>query len=233
MNLPSDNGFTPHDGESLSVSLHASYAPPIAAGDTTGGASGTEAVSPPSIDSSRRYFVSVMPYGGAFNMSGAPVVFSPATGTPSSATATIALSPLPLPTSQISVLCYEDKFPLNDEDETPEERGLAGFNIQVLDAAGTLGDSGGLLSNDAFGHKIGTTYKLIQNPDNPTDPNDLVPDMSCGGPCVLLEGTGIVTTDADGKALIKFLPPGRWGVLAIPPAMPPARNGTRRSRWRG
>ena len=36
-NLPTDNGYTPHAGESLSVSFHASYAPVVAAGDSTDG----------------------------------------------------------------------------------------------------------------------------------------------------------------------------------------------------
>ena len=33
--LPTDKGFTPHAGETLSVSMHSSYSPPVAAGEHT------------------------------------------------------------------------------------------------------------------------------------------------------------------------------------------------------
>ncbi len=211
-------------GEDLSVSFHRSYAPVLAAGDTTGGA--PNATNPyldpsrnnplPVLDATKRYFVTVMPYqDSSYNMGGASVVFTGGSGV-----ATVALSPLPVPTSQISVLVFEDKHPINNEDELPEERGLAGFNIQVLDTGGTLGITGGLVSNDAFGHKLGTVYGTDANGN---------PDPSV----VLQEGTGIITTDANGTALIKYLPPGRWAVLAVPPAMPPGREWHQTSTLEG
>jgi hypothetical protein len=221
-------------GEDLSVSFHKSYAPVVGAGDTAGAAA--NATNPyldpsrdnplPTLDPAQRYFVSVMPSAidadtpPAYNMGGAPAVL----GTDGTFTATVALSPLPVPTAQISVLVFEDKHPINNEPEVPEENGLAGFSLQILDTGGTLGITGGPISNDAFGHKLGTTYVLDQNGN---------PDMSCDGPCVLAEGSGVITTDASGQALVKYLPPGRWSVIAIPPDMPPGQEWHQTSTLEG
>jgi len=202
--LPSDNGYAPHPGESLSVSFHASYAPVVAAGDST-----DSEVTVLGLDPTKRYFVSVMPYiASNYNMSGAPVVFAGG-----AASATVALSPLPIPTAQISVLVFEDRHPINNEPEVPEERGLPGFTLQVYDTAGQLGIAGGLLSNDAFGHKLGTTY----NPDG----------------SVLQEGNGVILTDANGEAHIKYLPPGKWAVQAVPPNMPAGQEWHQTSTLEG
>lgn len=204
-NLPTDNGFTPHPGEALSVSFHASYAPVLAAGDST-----DAEVKTLNLDPAKRYFVSVMPYFESnFNMSGAPVVF-----TGGSASATVALSPLPIPTAQISVLVFEDKHPINNEPEVPEERGLPGFTLQLYDVAGQLGSAGGLVSQDAFGHKLGTTYDPVTGD-------------------VLQEGTGVIMTDANGEAHIKYLPAGKWSVQAIPPNMPPGQEWHQTSTLEG
>ena len=151
-----------------------------------------------------------MPYlADNYNMSGAPVVFA-ANG---SASATVALSPLPIPTAQMSILVFEDRHPINNEPEIPEERGLPGFTIQIYDTAGTIGISGGLLSQDAYGHKLGTTY----NPDG----------------SVLQEGSGVIMTDANGEARVKYLPPGKWAVQAVPPNMPPGQEWHQTSTLEG
>jgi hypothetical protein len=97
----------------------------------------------------------------------------------------------------MSVLVFEDRHPINNEPEIPEERGLPGFTLQIIDVAGTQGISGGMLTQDAFGHKLGTTYDADGN--------------------VLQEGSGVIITDANGEARVKYLPPGKWAVQAIPP----------------
>ena len=68
-------------------------------------------------------------------------------------------------------------------------------------------DQFGQQATDAFGNILGTTYQ--QN----TDGSFIVDDE--GSPIVDVPGNGI-TTDATGNALIKNLPPGKYGVRAVP-----------------
>ena len=215
--LPTDKGFTPHAGETLSVSMHSSYSPPVAAGEHPGGY--------PTLDASKRYFVSVLPATatnllGGYNMGGAPVVFGGGT-----AKVTIPLTRTPTPTSQISVLVFEDRHPINNEPEVPEEQGLTGFTVQVYDTGGTIGDTGGLISNDAFGHKIGTTYQIDASGNPVVNPD--------GTPVVVQEGSGVILTDVNGEALIKYMPPGKWAVVAVPPQMPAGKEWHQTSTLEG
>jgi len=62
---------------------------------------------------------------------------------------------------------------------------------------------------DVFGNQLGTTYQ--QNPDGTyvTGPD--------GAPVVLVAGNGQILTDANGFAIIKNLPPGKWSITIDPP----------------
>ena len=144
-------------------------------------------------DAAKRYLVSVLPSAGA-SMSGAAV---PANVTPGSLI-TVRVHTHPLPTAQISVFVFEDNFPINNIPDQPEERGLAGFKITLEDAGGRYGISAGAQMMDAFGNPLGTVYGADGN--------------------VVKMGDGVITTDADGYALIQNLSPGKYGVSVVPPA---------------
>ena len=97
-----------------------------------------------------------------------------------------------LPTVQISVLVFHDKAPVNNEPDDGEE-GLGGFRIQVLDPI-----IGGPVRQDAFGNQLGTEY-----------------DPATGE--ILKMGDGFIYTDKDGKALVKNLWMGKFGIQVVPP----------------
>lgn len=177
-------------GVDLSMSFHSSYMPVISSGHGVGTATIT------GLDTAGRYFVSVLPDAG-YSIAGAPFRGD-------SGSVRVAVNALPLPTGQLSVLVFEDNNPINNAPEVPEERGLSGFSINLIEAGGTYGMSGGLISQDAFGNPLGTTY----NSDG----------------SVLTLGNGIIRTDADGQALIRNLSPGKYSIQVVPPTMPPGQE---------
>jgi hypothetical protein len=96
------------------------------------------------------------------------------------------------------VLVFEDNHPINGFSDAPAESGLGGFHIQLYEAGGTYGASGGQVSQDAFGNPLGTTYDAAGN--------------------VIAVGDNQLITAADGTLLIKNLAPAKYTVLVIPPA---------------
>ena len=155
-------------------------------------ARGDEATPPTdlNLDPNKHYFVSVLPDEGYTN-GGAPL-----DGAATSVTVSVMAGALP--TAQITVFVFEDNQPLNNAPDTPEETGLEGFSIVVEDAGGRYGMSAGTQMMDAWGNPLGTTYF----------PDGSVDQM----------GDGVILTDADGMATIKYLSPGKYGIQAIPPA---------------
>lgn len=176
---------------SLSLSIHNSYAPVIANG---AGAAGSAVIGLPS---DTRYFISVLP-NGDYTLGGSPVAIS-------QNDVTVVLQRLPKPTAQISVFTFEDASPINNEFDTPAESGLQGFSVRISDA-------GGQVIQDAFGNPLGTAY--LTNPDGTTAFDaENQPQIDPGAPV----GQGIVLTNARGLAIIKNIPPGKYGVEVIPP----------------
>ena len=185
--------------DSLSVGIHRSYSP--LALDTEGNpAKGQSLGSSFNLDlaTTKRYMVSIMPDSG-YAIGGANVAVA-------QEDATITVNPLPLPTAQISVLVFHDNQPLNNVPDLPNEKGLEGFNIILSDTAGRL-------IYDAFGNPLGTTYQV--------DANGNVNYNADGSPSIVAPGSGVISTDANGEALIKFLAPGKYGVVATPPSGQP------------
>lgn len=190
----------PADTSNYSLSFHTSYMPLVAAG-RVGSAAGIPPTQDPdvlrvysqplpSLDPTRRYYVSIAAEG--FQMGGAPVVFSGVT-----ASATVYLNQYPVPTAQVSIFAFNDNSPINGAPDLPQELGLPGFTVELYEAGGTYGASGGQVTQDAFGNPLGTTY----NADG----------------SMLQRGTGIVLTGADGVALIKNLYPAKYTVVIVPP----------------
>ncbi len=201
---PSVPGAPAVPGETLAVSFYTSYSPPVAAGCLSCAANpGAPAPvdkdpSTVALDPQKRYFVSAMPNAG-YTIGGAAIAAG-------QSSVTVVVNKLPLPTAQISVFVFEDNLPINNEPDLPEERGLGGFQLTLIDAGGTYGISGGQISVDVYGNPLGTTYKPC--PD---------PNVGCT-PDVITLGTGIIKTDANGYALIQNLAQGKYSIQAIPPA---------------
>lgn len=203
---------------SISTDIHNSHAPVVADGQAVGSnADITVDASGNTLDTSKRYFISVLPDSG-YSISGTVVE-------PGQGTVTVTVNPLPLPTAQISLFAFVDHNPINNIAD-PQEQGLGGATVLISDAAGQL-------MQDAFGNPLGTQYEF--------DPvtGQAVLDLD-GNPTVMMMGTGVITTltqeqfDAGGmdnpynlqvgEALIKYLVPGKYGVRVVPPGFDD--NGT-------
>jgi large repetitive protein len=180
------------DPNSLAFSFHKAHAPVVAAGTQANSANIT-------LPDGKRYFVSILP-NADYTIGGAPIAGGGAV--------TIVCNELPLPTAQITVFVFEDNNPINNAPDAAE-LGLAGFKVVVTEAGGRYGMSGGQQMMDAFGNMIGTTYE--QNPDGTyvLDPE--------GNPAVVTMGQGFALTDANGNATIKYLSPGKYGIVVAPP----------------
>ncbi|WP_028485946.1 Ig-like domain-containing protein [Thiomicrorhabdus chilensis] len=153
--------------------------------------SGAGEFSEVALDPSKHYYVSVLPDDGA-NVNGHSI--GGAQIPPGSSAVTVYVNKQPIPTAQISVLVFNDNFPTNGAPDA-NEPGLEGFQIILEDAGGRYGMSGGTMSQDAFGTPLKNWL-----------------------PCAPAAATGIIVTCPDGSALIKDLPPGKYGVIAVKPS---------------
>jgi large repetitive protein len=194
-----------------SFSFHTSYMPVVASGRS--GAARTQvpaqrlqdpdyqrmlAQSPGNLnlDPCKRYFVSITAQG--YQMGGASVVFNGACGGATAGTATVKLNKLSAPTAQLSVLVFNDNSPLNGAPDLPQEGGLAGFHVHLVEAGGTYGASGGEVTQDGFGNPLGTTYSDDQG-------------------TVATLGSGIMLSDANGVVIFKNLYPAKYTIFVTPP----------------
>ena len=142
------------------------------------------------LDPSKHYYVSVLPDDGV-DADGHSI--GGAQIPPGSNAVTVYVNKQPIPTAQISVLVFNDNFPTNGAPDA-NEPGLGGFQIVLEDAGGRYGMSGGTMSQDAFGAPLKNSL-----------------------PCAPQATAGMIITCPDGSALIKDLPPGKYGVIAVKP----------------
>ncbi len=174
--------------DALGLNFHRSYMPVVA--QSNGFVSGPASITVPN---GSHYFVSVLPKAN-YAMGGASVKDG-------QGLARVVVNDMPIPTAQISIFCFHDNMPINNSPDLPEEQGLEGFQIIIKEAAGRFGANGEQILHDAFGNKLGTTYTLDGD----------------GNPVVVQEGSGVIFTDANGVALVKYLPPAKYGVTINPP----------------
>jgi hypothetical protein len=153
---------------------------------------------------------------------------------------TISLAQTPLPTAKIAVLVYEDDYPLNGENDAgggvdilaPNEAGLGGFQIELLDQAGGLGDATGQITYDMFNMPV--TNALAGTPDPMNHMQDACPltsnpDNIVGRiiTCPTYEADGKTLSPLAGQAVIANLYPG----LYEPQAFPAADRIARGEEW--
>jgi hypothetical protein len=224
--IPGCTGITPlppgcppnASADTLSLRFHRSHMPVVATGE-----SAAASVDVAIADTTKRYFVSVLPLAdasgaGLYAMGGAPVRAG-------QTRVDIVVDALPMKTAQISVFLFNDDNPINNVADAPpaQERGLCGFEVHLYDAGGTYGASGGRIFADTFGNPLGTTY----NADG----------------SVASMGSAILKTDVNGVLRIKNLAPAKYTIFALPPLFRPTEaecpgvyqdeNGTdpTRIRW--
>ena len=184
--------------DSLSVDIHRSYSP-IALDDNgnpaMGHATGSSVQVGISITANDRYVLSVLP-DADYTIGGATI----ANLVEDSVTVTV--NPMPLSTAQISVFVFHDNYPINNVPDLPQELGLEGISIVVVDLAGQV-------IKDAFGNPLGTIYQVDAEGNVNYNPD--------GTPAIVSMGDGTVLTDADGHAIVRYLVPGKYELQAIPP----------------
>jgi hypothetical protein len=156
---------------------------------------------------------------------------------------TVLVQPTPLPPAKVSVVVFEDDFPLNGEQDagggvdvvSPNEPGLGGFNIILFDDAGGTGDATGQMTYDMFNMPLVNSLAGQIDPSTGFDACPISANsrqiQTPGGPVVSPTGvTGTIVTcpkyESDGKtlsplagqAVVANLMPGRYGVVATPGA---------------
>jgi hypothetical protein len=137
---------------------------------------------------------------------------------------TVLSTPTPLPTGRLSLIVFEDDFPLNGEQDagggidviSPNEPGLGGFEIILWDTYGSLGDVTGQDTHDMFNMPLSNSLAGTIDPATgfdacPLTPNPLtvagVVDPVTGKPIVNNTGgiTGRIVTcpkyESDGVTL--------------------------------
>jgi hypothetical protein len=164
------------------------------------------------------------------------------TSTQAFAPVTVLTLPTPLPTGKLSVMVFEDDFPLNGEQDTgggvdtlsPNEPGLGGFNLVLWDTYGGLGDVTGQDSNDMFNMPLGNSLSGTVDPATGNDACPISANALQGpagaGPAPASGMTGMIVTcpkyESDGKtlsplagqAIIANLMPEKFSVQAYPGA---------------
>lgn len=142
---------------------------------------------------------------------------------------TVNLQQSPLPTAKISVFVFQDDRPLNGESDAgggvntlaPNEPGLGGFNIVLLDAVGGLGDSTGQLTYDEFGQPVSNALAGYIDPATRLDAcpiSKASTDRLVGiiETCPKYESDGVTLSPLAGHAVIANMYPGLYEVVATP-----------------
>ena len=118
-------------------------------------------------------------------MSGAPippacnvlVAGCTSTSTAAFAPVTVLSTPTPLPTGKLSLVVFEDDFPLNGEQDdgggvdvlSANEPGLGGFEIILWDTYGSLGDVTGQDTHDMFNQPLSNSLAGTIDPSTGLD----------------------------------------------------------------
>jgi hypothetical protein len=153
----------------------------------------------------------------------------------------VLVLPTPMPTGKLTVIVFEDDFPLNGEQDggggngtvAPIEPGLGGFNIILWDTYGGLGDVTGQNSYDEFNQPLSNSLAGTIDPSTgfdacPISPvvttNVLTGDGSQAGitgmivTCPKYESDNQTLSPLAGQAVIANLMPEKFSVQAYPGA---------------
>jgi hypothetical protein len=157
-----------------------------------------------------------------------PLPFSPVT---------VLTLPTPLPTGKLTVIVFEDDFPLNGEQDggggngtvAPIEPGLGGFNIVLWDTFGGLGDVTGQNSYDMFNQPLSNSLAGTIDPATGLDACPISPVVTASNgaqqgitgmivTCPKYESDNQTLSPLAGQAVIANLMPEKFSVQAYPGA---------------
>jgi len=201
------------------------------------------------LDPAKHYYISVLP-GDAMDpghaMGGAqiPPACIPAppatTCTGSFAPVSVIVEPENQPPAKVSVFVFQDDHPLNGEHDasggvdtlSPNEPGLGGFNITIMDLVGGSGDSAGQMTYDEFNQPLSNALAGTIDPVTHLDacPITARPNTGFDGTtsdagitgvipvCPNFEADGTTLSPLAGQAIVANMPPGRYGIVATPAA---------------
>ncbi len=180
----------------ISMIIHKSHAPVVATGSSASSPAnitipGTGGPVDPAT-TGKRYLISVLADG--YSAGGADLKVG-------QTDVRVIVNAHPLPTAQINILAFNDNNPINNVPDA-NEQGIPGCHVILKDFLG------GPILTDTFGNPLGTTYQT-------NGAGDYI--MVDGAPVYATLGSGQIYTDENGKALIKNLAMGKYGVQVIPP----------------
>src|SRR6266404_3791568 len=202
------------------------------------------------LDTTKHYYISVLPgdamdpghaMGGAQLAATCTPVAPATTCTPTFGRVNIIVEPENQPPAQVSAFVFEDDHPLNGEHDasggidslSPNEPGLGGFNITIIDLVGMSGDSAGQLTYDEFGQPLSNGLAGTPDPSNggidacPISKDPLTGfdgtqrDSGITGVipvCPKYEADGTTLSPLAGQVVVNGMPPGRYGIIATPAA---------------
>jgi len=148
----------------------------------------------------------------------------------------VLVLPTPLPTGKLSVIVFEDDFPLNGEQDggggagtiAPIEPGLGGFNIVLWDTFGGLGDVTGQDTYDAFNQPLSNSLTGTVDPSTGLDACPISAQATSNSTqagitgmivtCPKYESDGHTLSPLAGQAVIANLMPDKFSVQAYPGA---------------
>jgi len=185
------------------------------------------------LDPTKRYYISILP-GDAADPGHAMGGGSIAVG---QAAVNLSVQGLPIPTAKMSVFVFEDDFPLNGEQDTgggvdvlaPNEPGLEGFNIVLLDQTGQFGDAAGQLTYDEFGEPVSNALAGTIDPVTGKDACPISKKSKDGlvgviVTCPKYEADGTTLSPLAGHAVIANMYPGLYEAHVTPGADRAARG---------
>src|SRR5882672_2320159 len=201
------------------------------------------------LDPTKRYYLSILPGTGANDPDDSTQATPHSMGgvqiAPGQTAVNVSVQALPLPTAKISVFVFEDDNPLNGENDTgggvdvlaPNEPGLEGFHIVLLDQTGQFGDPAGQLTYDEFGEPVSNSLAGTIDPTTGRDACPISPTSTDGlvgmiVTCPKYEGslpsdtatTPRVLSPLAGHAIIANMYPGLYEVHTTPGADRTARG---------
>ena len=192
------------------------------------------------LDPNKRYYISILPRDAwitseeedafGYTMGGAPISSAQVAAGPAT-TINVYLQKTPLETAKISVFVFQDDSPLNGEHDAgggtdtlaPNEAGLGGFNLVLLDKAGMFGDAAGQITYDMAGMPVSNSLAGTIDPITGEDACPISPTSTDGlvgviVTCPKYESDGTTLSPLAGHAIIANMYAGFYEVVAAPGA---------------